>query len=114
MMDYRYLDEAKAEEIDHLIHLDRATFNTSAGDRFEQAVQHAITSIRENPEAWPIFDNASDWPEWDGLPIPRSHGVPKHRYRVIYVVLNDEVVIIAIASTWRKPGYWRDRINSLP
>ena len=31
-------------------------------------------------------------------------------YVVIYAVTEDEIVIVALANTHRKPGYWKDRL----
>ena len=30
-------------------------------------------------------------------------------YVVIYAVTGDEIIIVALANTHRKPGYWKDR-----
>lgn len=34
-------------------------------------------------------------------------------YRIIYAILADQIVVVAIAHTLKKPGYWRDRLATL-
>ena len=34
----------------------------------------------------------------------------KFPYAVVYLELVDEIVVVAIAHSHRKPGYWRGRI----
>jgi hypothetical protein len=37
--------------------------------------------------------------------------VRRHPYLVVYAVLPDQLVVLAIAHTSKKPGYWRERIE---
>ena len=68
------------------------------GPAFADAVEHAITLIREYPEL--------------GTPFGRSRrrvlvrGFP---YAVIYEVRTDGIFILAVAHLGRRPGYWRTR-----
>lgn len=41
----------------------------------------------------------------------RRAKVKRHPYLVIYAVLEDQLVVLAIAHTNRNPGYWRDRME---
>ena len=34
----------------------------------------------------------------------------RHPYLVVYVILPEQIVILAIAHTSKKPGYWRERV----
>ena len=36
--------------------------------------------------------------------------VRRFPYRVVYYLSQDEIVVIAIAHTKRRPGYWRERV----
>jgi toxin ParE1/3/4 len=52
-----------------------------------------------------------------GTPISkrlRSWGVRRFPYSIIYRVVNDELVVHAIAHQRRRPGYWRDRRPPTP
>ena len=43
------------------------------------------------------------------LPVRRAP-VKRFPYHVIYLELNGEIRVLAVAHDRRKPGYWRDRI----
>jgi len=49
---------------------------------------------------------------WDREPIVRSKGVHDFPYRVVFFVQGDKLIIVAVAHTKRRPGYWRDRVTS--
>lgn len=66
----------------------------------------AIDAAREAPESW------AKWPDWDREPEVRSKGVETFPYRVVYFVRGESLVIVAIAHAKRRPGYWKDRVNS--
>lgn len=55
-------------------------------------------------------------PRWPRLRSPfeiRRALVKHHPYFVIYAILPDQLVILAIAHTSKQPGYWRGRIADL-
>jgi len=79
---------------------------TGLGDRLEASVDDVIDRALEWPES------AAVWPGWDSIPVVRSLRVPGFPYRLVYLLQPDEFVVIAIAHTKRKPGYWRDRVSS--
>lgn len=35
----------------------------------------------------------------------------RHSYLVVYAVLPDQLVVLAIAPTSKEPGYWRERLE---
>jgi toxin ParE1/3/4 len=69
------------------------------GGEFFDAVVHAISLIQEQPEI--------------GTPSPdqrtRRVLVQRFPYQVVYRLAVDEIVIVAIAHSKRRPGYWRKR-----
>lgn len=75
------------------------------GDRFAHAVRAAIDSAVDDPEAWPIL------PGWDREPVVRSRSVTGFPYRIVYLVEDDVLTIVAVAHTKRRPGYWRERVS---
>ena len=81
--------------------------DTGVGARFEIAVREAVDAAVESPESW------AKWPDWDREPIVRSKGVNDFPYRVVYFVEGDLLMIVAVAHTKRRPGYWRDRVTSV-
>jgi hypothetical protein len=71
-----------------------------AEDRFRLALRHAIASIRDAPERWPA--------DAQGLRQYRLRGFP---YRLIYWTEGDYTLVVAIAHSKRRPGYWKARLR---
>lgn len=76
------------------------------GERFEIAVRAAIDAAVDSPESWAV------WPGWEREPVVRSKGVSDFPYRIVYLVHDDLLVIVAVAHAKRRPGYWRERVAS--
>ena len=72
----------------------------SVEDRFRVALRRAIGGIREAPGRWPADD--------DGLRFCRVPGFP---YRLIYWTEGDYSLVVAIAHSKRRPGYWKLRLG---
>lgn len=67
--------------------------------RFKEAVDAAVRRIAEAPESMPRMSGPNRW-------------VRVHRFRYILVFRPrepNEVVVVAVAHTSRRPGYWRRR-----
>ncbi|WP_152361091.1 type II toxin-antitoxin system RelE/ParE family toxin [Microlunatus speluncae] len=80
--------------------------DAGVGARFVAGVRAAIDSAAEAPDAW------ATWPGWNRDPIVRSKGVTGFPYRVVYFVAeNGDLIVLAVAHSKRRPGYWRDRIS---
>lgn len=75
------------------------------GRRFRQQVGAAVAAAVDDPEAWAV------WPGWDREPVVRSKGVDDVPYRVVYLVNDDLLTVVAVAHAKRRPGYWRDRVD---
>jgi plasmid stabilization system protein ParE len=73
------------------------------GERFADAVETAIASILESPHSWGLHRGRPR------VPAVRSRSVAGFRYDIKYVVIDDEVIVLAYAHERRKPGYWSDR-----
>ena len=44
------------------------------------------------------------------LPV-RTMAVTRFPYHVVYLEVNDEIRILAVAHDRRKPGYWKTRLK---
>ena len=66
------------------------------GDVFD-AVTHAIEVVRNNPEIGSLAGRARSWL------------LTRFPYRLIYRVRDEDIYIVAIAHTSRRPGYWKHR-----
>jgi hypothetical protein len=95
--------EARAELLDAIRYYEGK--KPGLGEQFEFEADRTVEDILWNPEAWPKFSG------WNRLPLVRSHQVPVFPYRVVYLVRDDQLVIVAYAHQSRRPGYWQDRIS---
>lgn len=73
------------------------------GVDLEDSVRRVIRRIQQLPQS------ARRWPRIEGE-IRRTK-VTRHPYLVVFAVLPDQLVVLAIAHTSKKPGYWRERIE---
>ena len=75
---------------------------TGLGERFKAVAQASARLVAERPLSW----------QRERGPVRRCliRGFP---YKLLYVVRDHEVVVIAVAHTHRKPAYWLDRLNLL-
>ena len=69
-----------------------------AAERFEEAVERALDDVVEAPERWPFCDRRH-----------RQHLMRKYPYSIVYRLVDDTVVIVAVAHASRRFGYWKRR-----
>lgn len=70
----------------------------SAAEGFEEAVEQAITEIVKAPDRWPSCDNQH-----------RQHLLRRYPYSLVYRLVGDTVLIVAVAHARRQFGYWRQQ-----
>ncbi len=75
------------------------------GLALEAAVARVLRRLRRFPESAPR------WPTQPGPYPVRRALIRKTPYVMIDAVLEDELVVIAIAHMMQEPGYWRKRIG---
>jgi toxin ParE1/3/4 len=68
------------------------------GKRFLASVQDAVSSIRINPRLYPLVD----------LDVRRCL-TKVFPFGVLFRILPDQIVIIAIMHLARRPDYWKNR-----
>lgn len=68
------------------------------GLEFANEFDRAIEAILASPLTWPQVDN--------GL---RKYRLRRFEYGIIYGVVEDEVVVVAVTHPSRHPDYWVDR-----
>jgi plasmid stabilization system protein ParE len=97
----RLIEEAEAELLaEYDWYLEHA--GQTVADRFRTLVLTKIDRVGMSPEAYPVFDE----------PVRRCL-LGRFPHGVLYVLLQDEVVILALMHLKRKPGYWKQRLNSV-
>ena len=67
------------------------------GGEFFDAVTAAIELVRTQPEIGAAAGRTRSWL------------LTRFPYRLIYRVRREDIYIVAIAHTSRRPGYWKDR-----
>jgi len=70
----------------------------SLGKRFLASVQDAINGIVINPRLYPVVD----------LDLRRCL-TKVFPFGVLFRVLDDRIIIVAVMHLARRPGYWKDR-----
>lgn len=73
------------------------------GDRSTEDVELASEAIREHPDRFPIVAEVRSRIEF------RRFLLDRFPYSVIYRILPEEIVIVAIAHAKRRSGYWKRR-----
>ncbi len=71
--------------------------NPRAAGRFQAAVEECIDAIAEAPERYPEIEPG----------IRRRLVLHRFPYAVLYRIVADEVQVVAVMHTRRRPGYWR-------
>jgi plasmid stabilization system protein ParE len=72
----------------------------SLAGRFIERVEHAFMRIREKPYIGEMIERGE-----------RRLLVIRFPHKVIYRILPDRVVVVAVAHQRRRDGYWRRRKN---
>jgi toxin ParE1/3/4 len=98
-MKLRFHGEALAELVDQAVYYESKS--TGLGERFAAEVRAATEIAREFPEMGAPFKQNCR------RVFPR-----KFPFSVVYRVLADEIVILAVAPDARKPDYWRRRTTN--
>jgi len=95
-MDWEFHPEAEAELIESAAHYEGEV--PGLGRRFGRVVKEALEIIAEDPEI--------------GSPLNgelRSFVVAGFPYSIIYAPDKSSLLVLAVAHSRRKPGYWRTR-----
>ncbi|NCA86776.1 MAG: type II toxin-antitoxin system RelE/ParE family toxin [Clostridia bacterium] len=97
-MKYFFHPEAKDELLKSVDYYEDC--QEGLGLEFSQQVFLGIQRILRFPKSWPKFSKST-----------RSSILNKFPFAILYQIDDDDqIFIIAIMHTSRKPGYWRDRI----
>lgn len=75
------------------------------GEEFLEELERLFSRMSQLPRSFPIL---MDPRRELGL---RRALLPRFPYGVVFVELEDDLRVIAVAHTKRRPGYWLDRIE---
>jgi plasmid stabilization system protein ParE len=87
------------DEIDHEVDY-YESFRTGLGAELEAEIDAVLDTILEFPRA------AS---QSGGRPGRRAAVLDRFPFTLVYQIKGDEIVILALAHTSRRPGYWMRR-----
>jgi plasmid stabilization system protein ParE len=96
MSSYSYHPAADAEYLDAFRRYGASSLPAALG--FERAVEDAIQKIAAMPQAYPAYDRRH-----------RTFKLRNYPYFLVYRDEADGVLIVAVAHTARRPGYWKGR-----
>lgn len=105
LLPWREHPAAREEYLDALAWYDDQ--ETGLGDRFGDDLDSAVDSIREWPDAAPPHHGRQR------RPLIRRKRVKDFPYGIVYIVRENEVIVVAYAHEKRRPGYWRSRLQDL-
>lgn len=99
MRTVRYVQEAREEFLHEISYF--AAVSPGLAAKFDQAVHKAEVFAAEFAE----------------MGMPYKYGtrrvIPgKFKFSIVYLMRQDEIVVIAVAPFQRKQGYWRSRLGS--
>ena len=97
-MKVNYHEAAEAELLNEVGYLELR--REGLGRRFLAEVRRAENNITQFPLSAEEI-----------RPGIRKRLLNKFRYALIYSLEQDELLILAVAHTSRRPGYWIDRVN---
>ena len=98
----RFDDEA-AEELDASADWYEAR-RRNLGIDFLRVVREALERIADNPQTWPLV---RDVPARLNV---RRFLLRRFPYSIVFLELEDEIRVLAIAHSSREPGFWRHRL----
>jgi toxin ParE1/3/4 len=91
--------EDAADEIEHERGWYRERSDAAEASLLRE-LDHAFASILEAPGRWPEY-----------IAGTRRLVLPTFPFSLVYFTENDTVLVVALASQRRRPGYWRKRLS---
>ncbi len=100
MRTVRYIEDAREELLHEVAYF--TAVSPRLARRFDEAVQKAEALVAEFADA--------------GFPYKfgtRRVFPGKFKFSIVYLIREEEVVVLALAPFRRKPGYWRARVDAV-
>lgn len=90
-------DDARAEYIESYVWYHER--GAHIAEAFEREVEHALDTLQKFPERWSVYVG-----RWRRILLRRFP------FGIVYGIIDNQIVVVAIMHTRRKPGYWKNRI----
>ena len=97
-MRYEFHPEALGEYQDAALYYEGC--QPGLGQRFIDAIEHAIQRIVEKPEQWKPLEKDV-----------RRYLTRVFPYAILYSIEADYILIMAVMHCHREPGYWKNRVR---
>jgi plasmid stabilization system protein ParE len=94
----RYHPAARAEFLHEVEYL--AAISPRLAEHYDRAVHAAEEQAAESPETWPKYKHKT-----------RRVVDRRFKFSLVYLHQENEIYVVAIAPTKRKPGYWSGRLS---
>lgn len=75
------------------------------GEKFEAVYEDVI----DRCVMWP--ESGAGYPLDDSDVVVRTAKVSRSPYRVVYLIEDETLWVVALAHGRRRPGYWKDRVE---
>ena len=98
MRTVRYHPEARAEFLHEVEYY--TAISARLAEHYDRAVHSAEIHAATAPETWPKYKHKT-----------RRIVDRQFKFSLVYLHNENEVHIVAVAPTKRKPGYWRARLS---
>ena len=99
MLDFRFHPKAREELLEAANYIN--TDDPEQGELFEMIFEDTLDWACSQPLIFRCFEE--DF---------RKIKVGKFRYLLVFRIVGDEVQVLAVAHTSRKPGYWKNRAKN--
>ena len=101
MVRFRLHPDADAEAIEAAARI--KADDPAQGEMFVRAVEDALLWVQKEPLLFHCFDGEF-----------RKVRLGKFRYSLVFRIRDNEVQLLAIMHTSRRPGYWKKRSKNWP
>jgi toxin ParE1/3/4 len=98
-MNFRFHPAAEDELHEAVAYFDAR--REGLGRRLAEAFDEALARVLDRPLAWGLLESPY-----------RLHRLKRFPYGILYEPREEEVIIVAVMRLHRRPGYWRNRIES--
>lgn len=73
------------------------------GGDFLSALRDGLDRVAESPGTWPLAPDVAELQA-------RRFLLRRFPYAIVYIELEQEIRVLAVAHTSREPGFWRARL----
>ncbi len=102
-MNLRLLDEAKKDMRESALWYDQQ--RAGLGNEFLDAIQDGLEQIEQHPHRYKKLPTG--FPERE----VRRYLLTQFPYLIVYEILSEEALVVAIPHAKRKPNFWESRLE---